>query len=129
MKLATGGKFDDVADVLFPLLVHATRRDDLALQRVVREMADDTGSEAFVRQQAAIIGRPDSRPGLAAIACPTLVLVGDSDELTPPDRSAEIAAAIAGARLVVIPHCGHMCALETPAAVTRALVEWRMGSG
>ncbi len=87
-------------------------------------MAEDTGPEAFIRQQTAIIRRPDSRPGLAAIACPTLVLVGDGDELTPPEHSAEIAAGIPGARHVVVPDCGHLSTLERPRQVTRALVAW-----
>jgi pimeloyl-ACP methyl ester carboxylesterase len=65
-------------------------------------MASETGAEAFIRQQQAIIGRPDSRPDLARIDCPTLVLVGDSDQLTPPELSVEIAGAIPGARLVVV---------------------------
>jgi pimeloyl-ACP methyl ester carboxylesterase len=87
-------------------------------------MADETGPEAFVRQQQAIIGRPDSRPGLGAIACPTLVLVGDGDELTPPALSAEIAAGIPGARLVEVAGSGHLSTLDQPEQVTRALVEW-----
>ena len=59
-------------------------------------MASETGAEAFIRQQQAIIGRPDSRPDLARIDCPTLVLVGDSDQLIPPELSVEIAGAIPG---------------------------------
>jgi pimeloyl-ACP methyl ester carboxylesterase len=70
------------------------------------------------------MARPDSRPGLPAIACPTLVLVGDSDRGTPPALSEEIAGAIPRSRLVVIPDCGHMSTLERPQAVTDALVEW-----
>ena len=61
-------------------------------------MAEETGPEAFLRQQRGDHGRPDSRPGLAAIACPTLVLVGDGDELTPPALSQEIAAGHSRAR-------------------------------
>jgi pimeloyl-ACP methyl ester carboxylesterase len=87
-------------------------------------MAEDTGADAFIRQQTAIIGRVDSRPDLARIQCPTLILVGDSDELTPPDRSAEMANAIAGARLVVVPDCGRLTALERPVRITQSLVEW-----
>ena len=87
-------------------------------------MAEETGTEAFTRQQTAIMTRPDSRPGLAGIRCPTLVLVGDGDEATPPDRAAEMANGIAAARLVTIPECGHLSPLERPQHVTRALVEW-----
>jgi pimeloyl-ACP methyl ester carboxylesterase len=124
IELAEAGRFAEVADVQFPLLVHRQRHGDEALKRLVRAMAEETGPDAFLRQQQAIIGRPDSRPGLSANACPTLVLVGDGDELTPPALAQEIAAGIPGARLVVIPECGHLSTLERPQAVTEALVEW-----
>jgi pimeloyl-ACP methyl ester carboxylesterase len=52
------------------------------------------------------------------------VLVGDSDALTPPALAREMADGIAGARLVVVPDCGHLSTLERPEAVTRALLEW-----
>ncbi|HWI71077.1 MAG TPA: alpha/beta hydrolase, partial [Baekduia sp.] len=63
--------------------------------------------------------------GLGAIDVPALVLVGDSDQLAPLDRSEELAAGIAGARLVIVEACGHLSALERPDDVARALVEWR----
>ncbi len=124
IDLTRKGRFDDVADILFPILVHPSRRDDKPLQELVRTMADDTGPEAFVRQQTAIMNRIDSRPGLAAIQCPTLVVVGDGDALTPPERAAEIAGGIAGARLVTIKDCGHMCVLERPEELGSALRNW-----
>jgi pimeloyl-ACP methyl ester carboxylesterase len=124
MALAEGGRFAEVPDLQFPHFVHSSRRDDAALRGIARQMAEDTGADAFIRQQTAIIGRADSRPDLARIQCPTLILVGDSDELTPPDRSAEMANAITGARLVVVPGCGHLTALERPERITQSLVEW-----
>ena len=124
IALTERGRFAEIPDLQLPLLVHRARQEDPALRRLVRLMAEDTGPEAFIRQQTAIIRRPDSRPGLAAIACPTLVLVGDGDELTPPEHSAEIAAGIPGARHVVVPDCGHLSTLERPRQVTRALVAW-----
>ncbi len=124
IELAKAGHMTEVADVQFPLLVHPSRHGDQALRNLTRSMAEETGSAAFLRQQQAIIGRPDARKGLAAIKCPTLVLVGDGDELTPPHLSEEIAAAIPGARLVVVPECGHLSTLERPQAVAQALVEW-----
>jgi pimeloyl-ACP methyl ester carboxylesterase len=87
-------------------------------------MASEIGAEAFIRQQRAIIGRVDSRPGLGAIGCPTLVLVGDGDQLTPPALSEEMAGLIPGSKLVVVPDCGHLSTLERPDAVTQALVAW-----
>jgi pimeloyl-ACP methyl ester carboxylesterase len=124
MELAKTGRFAQIPDLLFPGFVHKNRHGDVALQQLVRTMAEETGPDAFLRQQEAIIGRADSRPSLGAIVCPTLVLVGEGDELTPPVLSREIAAAIAGARLVVVADCGHLSTLERPQAVTNALVEW-----
>jgi pimeloyl-ACP methyl ester carboxylesterase len=124
IALAQEGRFGAVADMQFPLLVHRSRLDDDGLETLVRLMADEIGAEAFVRQQTAIIGRADSRPDLAAIACPTLVVVGDGDELIAPENSVEIADGIPGARLVTVAECGHLSTLERPAQVTAALTEW-----
>jgi pimeloyl-ACP methyl ester carboxylesterase len=124
MTLARQGRYAEIPEQAFPVYVHRNRRGDEALKRVVRDMAEATGVEAYLRQQQAILSRPDSRPGLAAIACPTLVLVGEGDEATPPELAREIAAGIPGSRLVVIPDSGHLSTLEQPAAVTAALVDW-----
>jgi len=80
--------------------------------------------DAFVRQQQAIMGRPDSRPLLGGIRIPTLVLVGDHDALTPPDLARETADGIEGASLAVVSESGHLSTLERPEAVTRALRMW-----
>jgi pimeloyl-ACP methyl ester carboxylesterase len=126
IALAESGRYAEVPDIAFPLYVHRSRHGDVALKRLVRMMAEETGVEAFLRQQQAIITRPDSRPGLTAIKSPTLVLVGDGDEATPPELAREIAGAIPGARLVVIADCGHLSTLEQPEMVTAALLDWLM---
>jgi pimeloyl-ACP methyl ester carboxylesterase len=124
MEFAKTGRFAEIPDLQFPAFVHKNRHGDVALRQLVRTMAEETGPTAFVRQQDAIIGRPDSRPSLGAIGCPTLVLVGEGDELTPPVLSEEIATCIPGARLKIIADCGHLSTVEQPQAVTQALVEW-----
>jgi pimeloyl-ACP methyl ester carboxylesterase len=124
MEMARSGRFDAIARLLFPRFVAAAHQGDRTLKRIVRAMADDTGADSFVRQQTAIMTRVDSRPSLAAIACPTLIVVGEQDVLTPPDRAAEIVAGIPHARHVVVPDCGHLSTLEQPEAVTQALVEF-----
>ena len=53
-------------------------------------MAKAVGKEAFVRQERAIMSRADSRPLLPQIACPTLVLCGRQDAITPPEGSREL---------------------------------------
>jgi pimeloyl-ACP methyl ester carboxylesterase len=124
IAIAAGGRMQAIVELQLPVLVHASRRADAALRRQIELMAEETGAEAFIRQQTAIMTRPDSRPTLAAIRCPSLVLVGEQDELTPPDRAREMAEGIAGARLVTVADCGHMCALEQPERVTQELVAW-----
>jgi pimeloyl-ACP methyl ester carboxylesterase len=124
MAMAKAGRYAEIPELAFPLYVHRNRHADAALKAIVGEMAAATGVEAYLRQQQAILSRPDSRPGLAAIGCPTLVLVGEGDEATPPELAREIAAGIRGSRLVMISDSGHLSTLEQPAAVTAALVEW-----
>lgn len=118
------GRFSEIPDLLFPAMVHAEHQQDQELRRIFRQMCHENGADAFVQQQEAIKARPDSRPTLDAISCPTLVLVGDGDQATPPDASHEIAEGIRGARLVIVPDCGHLSTLEQPEAVTQALAEW-----
>lgn len=113
----------EVADMTMPNLLAPQHLGDESLRQVIRAMAEEVGLAAFARQQNAIMTRPDSRPSLGAIRCPTLVLVGEQDALTPPDRAQEIAAGITGSRLVTVPRCGHVSTLERPDEVSRALVE------
>ena len=124
IELARGGRLAEVADLLFPRLVHARRWGDESLRRTWRAMVQETGVEGFINQQKANMGRPDSRAGLSAIGCPTLVIVGDGDVLTPPERAEEIANGIPGARLSVIRDSGHLSTLEQPGAVTKSMVEF-----
>ena len=67
IALAQGGRFDEVPALQFPIFVHRDRQDDAALRARVRTMAEETGAEAFLRQQKAIMTRPDVRPLLASI--------------------------------------------------------------
>jgi pimeloyl-ACP methyl ester carboxylesterase len=105
-------------------LLHPAHQNDAAFGEGNVRMGRTIGVEALQRQLKAVMGRVDSRPGLPAISVPTLVLVGDGDPLIPLDRAEEMATAIPGARLVVIPECGHLSTLEQPEAVNRALIDW-----
>ncbi len=118
------GGYHAVLDGLFANFVHPSRTGDKELQDIVRDMSDDVGPDAFVRQLEAIIGRADSRPTLAAIKCPTLVLTSDEDNVVPNKFSAEIAQGIAGVKFVTIPDCGHLTQLEKPQATTEAMLDW-----
>jgi pimeloyl-ACP methyl ester carboxylesterase len=124
MARAQNGEFRAVLDELFPGFVHSSRRGDAALRQLVHDMGDDVGPEAFIRQMTAVMNRPDSRPTLATIKCPTLVLTGDEDNTIPNSLSVEMADAIHGAKLVILPGCGHLPQPEQPQATSDALAEW-----
>jgi pimeloyl-ACP methyl ester carboxylesterase len=121
---AKSGDYRAVLDELFLGYVHPSRREDATLRQLVHDMGDDVGAEAFVRQQTAVISRPDSRPTLAWIKCPTLVLTGDEDNTIPNSLSVEMADGIHGAKLVILSNCGHLPQPERPQATADALVEW-----
>ena len=124
---AQAGAYHAVVDELYQGFVHPSRRDDVALRRLVHDMADDIGCDAFVRQLTAIIARPDSRPTLTAIRCPTLVLTADTDNTLPNTLSQEMTDEIAGSWLVTLETCGHLPQVEQPEATAKALVEWFRG--
>jgi len=124
ISMAERGNFPGITEALLPLLIHPSRLGDAALTGVVKSMARNIGKDAFVRQQRAIMSRANSLPLLASIDCPTLVLCGRQDALTPPARHEEIAAGINDARLEIIEDCGHLSTLEKPAEVNSALRNW-----
>jgi pimeloyl-ACP methyl ester carboxylesterase len=113
-----------VQDELMSVLIHPDRLSDKPLVDAVRQMAVDIGTDGLIRQHAALMGRPDSRPLLGQIRCPTLVLAGREDVLTPLELSQEIVAGIPGARLEIIPHCGHLSTMERPEAINKVLRAW-----
>ncbi|MDN3575512.1 alpha/beta fold hydrolase [Chitinimonas viridis] len=116
--------FPAVLATLLPRLLHPSQLHDAALVGTVNDMATDLGKQVFIRQQTAILGRPDSRPTLGAIRCPTLVLCGKDDVITPLEVHEELVAGIAGAKLVVIETCGHLSTLCQPQQVAEALEVW-----
>ncbi|SEF85183.1 alpha/beta fold hydrolase [Bosea lathyri] len=125
IALAQKGAFDNVTTLLWQRLVAPSRLTDEPLRLLVRQMADEIGADGFVRQQRAIMGRPDSRPDLSGIAIPTLVMVGEEDLITPPAEAQEIAQGIGtSAKLAVLPGSGHLSTLEAPEAATRQLLGW-----
>jgi pimeloyl-ACP methyl ester carboxylesterase len=127
IRLVEAGRFDDVVEERIPILVHPARREDEPLLSAVRRMASETGAETFLRQQRAIMARPDSRPSLSAIRCPTLIVWGRQDGITAESHQQEMAIAIPGARLEVVEDCGHLATLEKPRTVSRLLGDWLGG--
>lgn len=118
------GKFRGVTDRLLPILIHEARLAETELTGEIKKMSEHIGSEAFTRQQHAIMSRPDSRAFLIEYGVPTMVMCGRQDALTPLEHSAEMAAAIPRSRLAVIEDCGHLSTMERPQAATALMRQW-----
>jgi pimeloyl-ACP methyl ester carboxylesterase len=137
VQVADHTRDDSIEAIAARILAHAPRRFALAglsmggyialtmvrqaSARVTRLALLDTSARPETPEQSE---RRQPQISLAQGGCPTLVLVGDGDQLTPPPLSEEIAAGIAGSRLVVVADCGHLSTMERPEAVNSALLEW-----
>jgi pimeloyl-ACP methyl ester carboxylesterase len=124
VAIAKAGRTAEIPPLHYAKNVHPSRQSDDQLRAIHRTMTEEVGTLGYLNQQQAIGTRPDARPGLASIKCPTLVLVGDADSITPPEHAEEMAREIPGSRLVVIPECGHLSTLEKPELVNAALQAW-----
>lgn len=117
--------FEALVDAWLPPMVAEHNRSDEALYAPMRQMCLDKGQAVFDAQITALLGRPEQESLLPQIACPTLVMTGELDAWSPPERHRQIAAAIPDAKLVIVEGAGHMLPLEAPEAVNQALAEWR----
>ncbi|HQZ13721.1 MAG TPA: alpha/beta fold hydrolase [Devosia sp.] len=127
IELARAGRLALAAANSYANAVHPLNLDSAELRALHLDMALTNGFEAYIRQQEAIMSRPDSRPMLTSIAMPVTVIVGDEDRITPPEVAREMADGIPGAALAVIPGAGHMALVEQPEHVRGALREWLEG--
>lgn len=109
-------------DELKPIYMHPANRLKARLD-LLAHMAEELGEATFERQAKALMQRRAYTDLLPSIECPTLVLTGEDDAVCPPALHQEMANSIPGARLVLIPQCGHLSTLEQPEAVNLALLE------
>lgn len=120
-RLAEGGP-RAVADAMIPrLLSERARRDQPEIVSLVRASIESQPPAALDAAIAAMIDRPDSTPQLEGVAVPVLLVVGDHDEVTPPEIARDMERVIPRARCAVIPDAGHLSNLEQPAAFSRVL--------
>jgi pimeloyl-ACP methyl ester carboxylesterase len=110
------------ADEMLPKLVcDSTRTNQPEVVATLRAMMLENSADVVAGAIAALMTRPDSLPLLPSIHCPTLILVGDADAITPPAMSEEMQRSIPGAELAVIADAGHMSNMEQPVAFNRTL--------
>jgi 3-oxoadipate enol-lactonase len=116
--------------LLAKMLAPATLRDRPQLAEQVRAMMARTPVAGMVGALAAMRDRPSSEGLLPSLTgLPTLVLVGESDALTPPERARAMAQVIPGARLSIVSGAGHLAPLEQPDAVNEQLREFLRSVG
>ncbi len=90
----------------------------------ILDASEALGVALYRSQQEAIIARPDRRDVLPGVRCPTLVVVGEKDRVTPVVHAREMARLIPGAQLHLIPDCGHCPPFERPDLVNGLLEAW-----
>jgi len=114
-----------VADQMLPrLLGETTRRERPDIVERTRTLVLANSPEAIAGAIVALRDRPDSTPLLPTIHCPTLIVVGEEDTLTPPELSEGMQRAIPGSELVVIRRAGHLANLEQPEEFNGALARF-----
>lgn len=111
-----------VADEMIPKLLRPD--PDPAVVKEVRSLVLGGTPAGVAAAQRGMARRPDSTETLGKISCPTLVIVGAQDSLTPPADSEKMAKAVKGAKLVKVPNAGHLSNLENPDAFNKAFVEF-----
>jgi len=123
-RMAADGRFEELIEQRYPLVLHPSVVDDPSYRTVVAEMAREIGPRRFLHQQNIVLSRPDSRPVLGAIRCPCLLIVGREDRLASVAQHRDIADRVPNAVLHVIENCGHFSTVEKPDEVNRLLRTW-----
>ena len=111
-----------VADQMMPKMLAKDAADQRpGTAQALRRMMEACPPKTIEHALAAMRDRPDRSGELSSIKVPTLVIVGDSDQITPPQAAQAMADKIPDARLVTIRGAGHMSPMEQPEQVNRAI--------
>lgn len=124
LDLALAEGMEALADAWLPRIAHPSRLDDAEFMGKLREMALRFTPQDYVDEVKALLTRPDARPVMDMISCPTLILAGESDPLSTPARNEEMAKMIPHAELVILEDCSHFPMLEKPEETNAALRRW-----
>ena len=116
------GEFSAVIEEQAEVNVGSSGGRELVAQCI--EMAAKVGPDGFLRQLRAQKSRTDSRPSLAGITVPTVVISGCDDAVCPPDLQRELAAGIPDSCHVTVEGAGHMTSLDHPGEVAAHLAAW-----
>ena len=101
-----------------------TRRQNPALVSEWKREFSTVHIPSVLRGLDALMQRDSLLARLPQISVPALVLVGKEDRSLPPSLARRIHDLLPDSRLVQIPAAGHLSALEQPAAVTEAILDF-----
>jgi pimeloyl-ACP methyl ester carboxylesterase len=116
-----------VAEVIEPNVRFAFHPDSALNPQLVADYLEfvlRAGAQQLIRQNRAVIERPDAREHLARLRCPVIVVHGDDDRIVPLEHASEILSLAAESQVFVVPRCGHMLTMEQPAFVNAVLARW-----
>lgn len=124
-ELARSKETSAIIDSMIPKLLGGTTLETQPqIAARVRTMIEAAQPEGIAQALIGMAGRDDSTESLTKLNCPTLIVVGEEDTLTPPSESEKMSAAIRGSQLVVIPKAGHLANLESPVKFNRIVGEF-----
>ena len=127
MRLVEKGKFDQMAKLFHGMLTAPDYLHDVEKSEKLMAIIYQTSSEEYLSQQTAIFNRPDSTEILATIYCPTLILCGELDQITPLAVHQEMASKISGTQLEIITGAGNLSTLEAGDKVGLLICSWLLG--
>jgi pimeloyl-ACP methyl ester carboxylesterase len=104
-------------------MVHPQWHASAVFETIVAMLGRKT-PEHYAAQIHALLNRPDASPVLRGVRCPTLLLCGADDHWSTPERHEQMRGFMPHATLDIVPDCGHMSTMESPAAVTASLARW-----
>ncbi len=128
LDLAVSQGMAALAEAWLPRIVHPSRLEDAAFMGLLRDMALRQSPGDYVREVQALLTRPPADDVARRIHCPTLVIAGDVDPLSTPQRNAEILNLIPQARGVTFKNCSHFPMLEYPERMNAELRDWLLAA-
>ena len=118
------GQVRELIELNVMFAFHPAQAADRELARRYVDRIVEAGTEQLIRQNRAVMSRPDARQHLGRYKGPALLVCGDGDKLTPPEAMREIAALLPQGELHWLRDCGHMLTMEKPAELNALLGPW-----
>ena len=128
LKLAEQGAFDQIKQQMMEVFLNSDNLQITSMRSAVDTMAEVVGLDRFVQQVKALKEDGDLRTDLKDIDCPTLILSGDEDKLSPHQSTREIFKGIQNSKFVTIKGAAHLLPLERPDTVSELMRQWLSGT-